>query len=80
MDIVGYGLSFLLLVVVFLISEGELSPPESPSYTNQFRLKRQQANFNLQFVYTALKYVSQLGFVIGDTWKCKLHNEYPSIK
>ena len=49
-------------------------------YTNQFLLKRLQATFNLQFVYAALKYASQLGFVIGDTWKCKLHNEYPSIK
>ena len=43
-------------------------------YTNQFLLKRLQANFNVQFVYAALKYASQLGFVIGDTWKCKLHN------
>ena len=49
-------------------------------YTNQFLLKRWQANFNLQFVYAALKHVSQLGFLIGDTWKCKLHNEYASIK
>ena len=49
-------------------------------YTNQFLLKRWQANFNLQFVYAALKYASQLGFLIGDTWKCKLHNEYASIK
>ena len=49
-------------------------------YTNQFLLKRLQATFNLQFVYAALKYASQLGFVIGETWKCKLHNEYPSIK
>ena len=38
-------------------------------YRNQFLLKRWQANFNLQFVYSALKYASQLGFVIGDTWK-----------
>ena len=49
-------------------------------YTNQFLLKRWQANFNLQFVYAALKYASQLGLMIGDTWKCKLHNEYASIK
>ena len=49
-------------------------------YTNQFLLKRWQANFNLQFVYAALKYASQLGFLIGDTWKCNLHNEYASIK
>ena len=31
-------------------------------------------------MYAALKYALQLGFVIGDTWKCKLHNEYLSIK
>ena len=31
-------------------------------------------------MYAALKHVSQLGFLIGDTWKCKLHNEYASIK
>ena len=49
-------------------------------YTNQFLLKRLQANFNFQFVYAVLKYASQPGFVIGHTWKCKLHNEYPSIK
>ena len=49
-------------------------------YTNQFLLKQWQVNFNLQFVYAALKYVSQLGFLIGDTWKYKLHNEYASIK
>ena len=49
-------------------------------YTNQFLLKRRQATFNLQFVYAALKYASQLGFVIGETLKCKLHSEYPSIK
>ena len=49
-------------------------------YTNQLLLKRLEANFNLQFVYAALNYAWQLGFVIGETWKCKLHNEYPSIK
>ena len=49
-------------------------------YTNLFLLKQLQATFNLQFVYAVLKYASQLWFVIGDTWKCKLHNEYPSIK
>ena len=38
-------------------------------YTNQFLLKRLQANFNLQFVYAALNYALQLGFVIGDTWE-----------
>ena len=40
-------------------------------YTNQFLLKQLEANFNLQFVYAAMKYASQLGL---------LHNEYPSIK
>ena len=43
-------------------------------YPNQFLLKRLEANFNSQFVYAALNYASQLGLVIGDTWKCKLHN------
>ena len=42
-------------------------------YTNQFLLKRLHANFNWQFVYAALKYASQLGFVIGDTWKYNLY-------
>ena len=49
-------------------------------YTNQFLLKQWQVNFNLQFVYAALKYASQLGFLIGDTRKYKLHNEYASVK
>ena len=28
----------------------------------------------------ALKCASELGSLIGDTWKCKLHNEYASIE
>ena len=32
-------------------------------YTNQFLLKRLQANFNLQFVYAAVKYTSQHGYI-----------------
>ena len=55
-----------------------LSNTRKAYYTNQFLLKRLQANFNLQFVYAAINYTLQLGLVIGDTWKCKLHNEYPS--
>ena len=42
-------------------------------YSNQLLWKRLQANFNWQFLYAALKYASQLGFVIGDTWKYNLY-------
>ena len=49
-------------------------------YANHFLLKRIQAYFTANFMYAALKYASQLEFMVGDTWKCKLHNEYSSIK
>ena len=39
-------------------------------YTNQFLLKRWQANFNSGFLYAALNYALLLGFVIGDTFFC----------
>ena len=42
-------------------------------YTNESLLKWLQANFNWRFVYATLKYASQLGFVIGDTWKYNLY-------